>query len=671
MVNEFRTVSPLPKRARSSHDAPDAQTEPRAANLKKLEGKLAEYTRRFKEAEERLADTAPEVKAQDRAYLSAAYKMLTAEHYLQNPNTPDIDEFAIVAEIRQRGLPLNKEILFNALGVVENYVTTSGADVRGGTGFGEREPQKTETEQGERVELWEARNRDAVGEVVKEVTDAAQAAEAKESKKVAKHANAVADTFDDLAESFAASAPLVDDAKDFAQDFSDAVVGTSLTDKMKGWIFGKENVQARTPAEQRRGIREVPAALARAAREYPAPFLRQVVDIPRDLARNLEAWSPNALHEREQLAREMEARARETRDRILSGMPKEADAIYRQGLSPENQAKLEEMRDRAENVQADYNDELARSKEVRGGTIENAAKLFAWTGVTLSLDTLSYVGGMGDLLKEMGQSLASGIRGERRNLWAEHTGNAPYSREATSLNAPQEKAMSVMERLGDWIMTKAVVLEGERGDFSETVREEVTTARQKEASIFQEALSQRIETLTKKAKLTKEDQVEIGKLVTKLNLAQKGLVGARELGDLIERASALGKKNESQKDAEHLLMGYLSGRAINTVKNLEVLPLEARNALVKELQEHPSREALQAAETLLYASLDENVHVAGMAEISAEQRKQLEEAHAVLKESLTKATDVYKESLATVSADIVKGLQAANRELKKTASQYV
>ncbi len=488
--------------------------------------------------------------------------------------------------------------------------------------------------------------------------------------KIGRSAENLAETLAETTNSFG-SYDIFEEIKDFSQDLSHAIVGTSLTDKMRGgidWLLGNKT-EVIAEREQHKGVREIPAMIAQSFREFPAAFLKRVVDIPSDLGRRLEEFSPNTAHERRQLAQEMETNARETRDRILASIQKEKDLLHSQSFSLENIQKFAELNARSENVESDYADEVAKAKEIAPGTIESGLKDFAWVSVVASLDALSYTLGMGHIVKEAGEALAKGIRGERRKIFAERAPHAPYSKDVISVNTFPEKTMGIMEQLGDWMMTKALELQENREELTDTLHEEVVATKQKEASIMQDVVSRRIEGLVEKIKLSetrlsKAEMEEISHLTVMLNNARKGLLAADEINTLIERSRNLTKDRD---DNITLLMGYLSGRAINTIKNLDVIPPEARKALIAELQEHPSPQALQAVESVIYASLDESVHVSGVTEISPEQRAQLNEARKVLQESIQRATDTYTSNLAIIGAEITKGLQAANRELKKVA----
>lgn len=526
--------------------------------------------------------------------------------------------------------------------------------------------------EGEKIDS-EHQSIDTFYKAVKEVVERVYTFEVKEAVKIGRSAATLAETFKNTVRSFQAPGAFIEGARDFAQDPSDSAINTTETDWIRrgfGWLTGK-HVEARTSPEDKHGgiFVEGSRTLLDVVKRFPEAFLNEMVAIPSDLARHLEEWSPNTTHERRQLAQEMEARARETRDRILAGIRKEEDALYRQGRSPENIAKLAELSDKGENVESDYADEVAKAREIAPGTLEGELKNFAWVSATTGLDALSYTLGIGHVIKEAGQALASGIRGERRKLFAERAPNAPYSQDVISINVPQEKTMGVLERLGDWMMTKAIELQDDRKELTDTLHEEVTAAKQKEASIMQDVISKRIEGLIEKmqlakTKISKAELEEISHLTEGLNSARKGLLAAHEINAFIKRSRDLAKNDDAK-----LLMGYLSGRAINSIKNLEVIPLEARKALITELQEHPSSAALKAAESLIYASLDENVRVSGVPDLSPEQRAQLEGVQKLLRESVRHATDIYTSNLAKINAEIIKGLQAANRELKKAAAE--
>jgi hypothetical protein len=511
---------------------------------------------------------------------------------------------------------------------------------------------------------------DTIAKTVQKVAERVQATETKAAEKIGIASKVLAATVKETVDSFAAPNFIVEGVQNFAHDMSDAVIGTSLTDRMKirvGWFFGRQNAEPRTGNEQHRGVREIPAALADEARLFSRRFLKELVQIPADLARQLDTWSPNAIHERQQLAKEMEQRAAATRDRILDEMRKEADKIYLEGLSNKNMARIEELRDRSDNARTEYEHEAKEAKDLAPGFVERTLGQSARAGITFALDTLSHTVGVGHIVREAGQSFSAGIRGERRKRFAARSGNAPYSADASRMRTAQERPMGTMERLGDWMMGKALEMQTREEKLLASVEEEVAHTKQMEASIFQDVISQRIEALTEKTKITAADRKEIAKLAVNLARAQRGLLAAREIGSAIAEVRALGarKPSEAQKEDENLLLGYLSGRTINTLRKLNIIPLAARNALITELQNNPSREALQAAESIVYAALDENARVSGMGEITPEQRQQLEEAQKTLEDGVRRATDLYEDSLASVSAEMVKAFQAAGRELKK------
>jgi hypothetical protein len=273
---------------------------------------------------------------------------------------------------------------------------------------------------------------------------------------------------------------------------------------------------------------------------------------------------------------------------------------------------------------------------------------------------------MDGLVSEMAGDLAKGIRQERRKRYEEKNPGVPLSRDVSATWKPSEQAMGVMEGLGDWIASKAERLREARDEHTDTLRGEAKLAAQREANIYQDAISKRIESLTEKTKLSNEDRGEIAYLMAKLARVRQGLAGAEELEAAHKRAEALAQQAE---DDMKMLMGYLAGKTINTLRSLDIMKGRDGKQIIEALQTDPSPENIRTAEALVHMHIYHELEAASQNLLSPEQITQLQDAHTVLRENAQRATDAYKDSLAIISADIVKQLKAANVDIKKAAVQ--
>lgn len=544
----------------------------------------------------------------------------------------------------------------------------------------ETEKARAEAEAGwkERVAEYEAtQNQDIVGEVVDAAREEAAKAETVAAKKASKVAKAFGDTLT-FGKNLLIDTPaavydyIKTGAEDFTHDLSDAVLGTTATDKMKGFwknMFGKQNAETRMKGvhidaetgrmedvnEQHRGAREM---LGMEVTTFGAMW-EAVSRIPGDIGTRLYELSPEKGLERSELARTMEESAWAELQKALVSLEAEEKTLRSSGASEADlKEALERLQDKKDVAHADYSDGLKKSKEI---SPERGAGYALLSGLK---DAASYLA-MDHLLEEMGGSLVRGLAEARRKNAELRNPNAPYSKDMIVAWGPQERAMSTMERLGDWISGRAEVAREARLEHAEAVEAEAKTAAQKEANIYQDAMSGRIEALTQKTKLTKEDQGEIAYLSSKLALARQGLAGAGELAATIKRAEAFTKRVEAKNDDEKLLMGYLAGRAINTIRGIDMMKGRDGQKIIEALQKDPSPSNLRTAEAVVYMYLDRELKAASDSLLTNEQKAKLQEAHEVLKDSVSRATEAYKNNLAKITKELTKGLQTADKEMKK------
>lgn len=703
------------KEAARAAEAPNAEsgTEQKAENLQKLEGKLNEYKARLADLDRQFegVDQATQSKNPDR--IDAQCKIAAAEYYLKNG---DMDEFAVADILRAQGVPFERADLLNACGVIESYAKTGGRENVGGTGLdGKRgkgsdmteeefaadfkeaeadlakedaldkaeadaEKAKAEAEAGwnERVAEYEAtKNQDILGDTVREAQQEAAKAETVAAKKASKVAKAFADTLTFGKELFINTPAAVYDyiktgAEDFTHDLSDATLGTTATDKMKGWwtnMFGKQNAEMRQPEEQHRGMRDM---LGMEVTTF-ANIWEGVSNIPGDIARRLDDWSPETMQANAELATEIEEAAWDERNKALRELEAEEKQARSAGLSESELVEtLQAIQDKKDFADIDYKDAVQKGNAVKVGLAGAAVKGSAWwvtRGIPQTLkafipEAIDYLA-MDGLVSEMAEGLGKGLRQERRKAHAEKNPNVPYSKNVTATWGPQEQAMGIMEQLGDTLAGIGEFFRDAKAELAESVGSEAKTAAQKEANIYQDAMSGRIEALTQKTKLTGQDKGEIAYLSAKLARARQGLAGANELATAIKRAEAFAQRAEAKKDDEDLLMGYLAGRAINVIRGLDTMTGPEGKALITALQEDPNPKNLRRAEALVYAHLDRELRGPAESLLTNEQKAKLQEAHDVLKESVGRATETYKSSLADITKDLTKGLQAADRAMKK------
>lgn len=536
--------------------------------------------------------------------------------------------------------------------------------------------------------------RDVVAEALLEAQQEAVQAESAVAKKMAKSFRGLSDVLSPTGDLFVnAYTYFQEGAQDFAHDVSDTFLTPRATDGMKGlWqkVFGKKNhMFGEQNAEKRPSSREYrtgaidPYTKQEIVEnvEDPARFgiwgmlgmevttVRALWDtfsaMPGDIGKKLNAWSEDALQERREVAFDIEQRAREARDHVFTQLEAEEKALYSKGLSEEELATaLENIQDRRDNASGDYADELQKSKDIAPSFAENAAK-----GVVAAVaDGFNYLA-MDGLVAEMAQNFTRGLRQERRKSFEKVKSGTPYSRDVVAAWGPQERAMGVMERFGEALGGVADRLREARTEHQETIVEEIKQEQRAETSVYQDALTSRIESLTQKTKISPQEKGEIAYLVGKIARARQGELGAEELALVAKRAEAFAKKAETQKDDENLLMGYLAGRAINTLRSLNIMQGHEGENMIRALQQEPNPKNLRRAEALVYAHVERELSAASEGLLSEEDKAKLQQAREVLQESVARATELYKSSLTTLSADITKGVQAATRDLKKAAAQ--
>lgn len=571
------------------------------------------------------------------------------------------------------------------------------------------EPLENEPVFSETKETWGAKEmyeslKDAENVFAENLREA-HAAEMKAAKLMSKAARTLGDTMQGARDLFIETPRsllnfLVEEGNDFAHDLSDTVLGTQATDKLKGFwgnIFGKKNAAIRGEAEQHRGVREVPGIAKASFKDFPQALWKSVSEIPGTMAQALDNWAgPDAVAAYDQLGLDIEEKAYEDRNKVLAGIEREEKALRSQGLSEGDlQAALERLQDKKDMADADYEEQVTRAADLspsvaatRGKTKAGRAvsKAIAVTGMAAKgavwwalrgipkvlavfpKPAADYLA-MDGLVSEMAGDLAKGIRQERRKRYEEKNPGVPLSRDVSATWKPSEQAMGVMESLGDWIASKAERLREARDEHTDTLRGEAKLAAQREANIYQDAISKRIESLTEKTKLSNEDRGEIAYLMAKLARVRQGLAGAEELEAAHKRAEALAQKAESQQDDMKTLMGYLAGKTINTLRSLDIMKGRDGKKIIEALQTDPSPENIRTAEALVHMHIYHELEAASQNLLSPEQITQLQDAHAVLRENAQRATDAYKDSLATISADIAKQLKAANVDIKKAAVQ--
>lgn len=532
-----------------------------------------------------------------------------------------------------------------------------------------------------RVEEWEAsRNRDVVGEVVADAQADAEVAEKAAATKMAK-------AFDGLKKVITTTGSVFyelgkyfkEGAEDLMHDTSDAVFGTTVTDAPKKWwsnIFGKQNAEIRQKGvhidtrtgemeefneQHRSGVVELATMEVTTTKALWDAF----AEIPGNIARRFETLSEKSAQERRELAFDIQERALEVRNKTLAAIEAEERTIRSQNLSEQElTAALERLQDRRDVADGDYNDELKKSQEIAPGKVDHVAR-----GIGAALyDGLNYLA-MDGLVTEMAQNFTRGVRQERRRKFQEENPNTPYSREMAAMWKPQEQAMGVMERLGDMLGRLAENMRDSREEHQDAVVEEAKNTQRVEAGIYQDAMTARIEALTKKTKISNEDKGEIAYLAVKLARARQGEVGADEMATLVNRAEALAKKAEATKDDENLLLGYITGRAINTIRGLNIMHGKEGESIIRALQEDPSVKNLRRAEALVYAHVERELRPASENLLTPEHKAALQQAHEALKDSVSRATELYKSNLANATAELTKNLQAVNREMKKAAAQ--
>lgn len=505
-------------------------------------------------------------------------------------------------------------------------------------------------------------------------------AEGKAAKKIENSLGSLAETVKDFVGSFVEKNYVITGAQDLVHDTTQAVAGTKTTNWVKKasvWFFGKQNKET-PPEEAHRGFADVPSAVLNATHEIPAKFLEGIVNIPSTLAKKFNSWSEETLTEQDNVAKEHEARALALYTELSESVYKEKDAIYRAGLSPENTARINELQDAEKNAGNDHKETAVRARETDVGSFKNKTKIFFHSGTTAALDFLSYTVGMGGVIEEGAKAFGEGVRGARRERFAERTGNAPFSRDVLSSSSSEEKVLSTMERLGDVMMSKAIALKELRDDFAHELQEEVSLVQKKDVAIFQDVIAQRIDALAKQAKPTRATWEEIAQLNTKLTQARDGSLATEEIHILIERAKSLVKKEDVK-----VLSEYILNQAVSTINGLDALPEQMRAVLTADLKKSPmlvSRSehgaktfdspliaSLRTAETAIYDVLVGYTLTEAGSALSPEQQAQLKAAHDTLRERADSLTRTYTADVAKISADIVKGLQAASREVKKVA----
>lgn len=531
----------------------------------------------------------------------------------------------------------------------------------------------------ERVEEWEAsRNHDVIGETLTEAQAAVARAEKSTATKIGKALRTLGEGLRIAGTTIAAAyTHLREGAENLAHDTSDAVLGTRATDRMKGFwgnMFGRQNAEIRTnPVDQHRGIREMGSMEVTSMKE----LWDALWQIPSDIGRRLDEWSPEAMQESSELAREIEARAWETRNTVLGTLEAEEKALRAQELSDEAFAEaMQNIQDRRDVADDDYNDEVQKANDLTPSIPGAAVKGAVWwatRGIPQSFwaatpDVIDYFA-LNGLVKEMGQDFARGVRQERRRSFEQANPGVPYSQDMITSWGPQERAMGVMERLGETLAGIAESMRESRDEHQEAVVEEVKNAQRGESGIYQDAVSTRIEALTEKTKMTAADRAEIGYLTVKLARVRSGEIGAEELDGLVQRAEAFARSAESKRDDEKLLLGYIAGRAINTIRSLSIMEGRAGDHMIHVLQKEPSVKNLKRAEALVLAHVERELRPASEDLLTAEHKAKLLQAREALKDSVARATELYTSSLTRATTDITKGIQAANRDMKKAAAQ--
>jgi hypothetical protein len=398
-----------------------------------------------------------------------------------------------------------------------------------------------------------------------------------------------------------------------------------------------------------------------------------VSSIPGDIARSLDEWSPETMQANAELATEMEETAWDERNKVLYALEAEEKQVRSAGLSEGDLVEaLQNIQDKKDFADMDYKDAVQKGNAIKvglGGVAVKGSVWWATRGIPQAIrafipEAIDYLA-MDGLVSEMAEGLGKGLRQERRKAHAEKNPHVPYSQDVTATWGPQERAMGIMEQLGDKLAGIGDLFREAKAEHAEAVEAEAKTAAQKEANIYQDAMSGRIEALTQKTKLTKEDRGEIAYLSAKLALARQGLTGASELAAAIKRAEAFAQRAEAKKDDEDLLIGYLAGRAINIIRGIDTMTGPEGKALITALQEDPNPMNLRRAEALVYAHLDRELRGPAESLLTNEQKAKLQEAHEVLKDSVSRATETYKNSLAGLTKELTKGLQTADKEMKK------
>lgn len=514
----------------------------------------------------------------------------------------------------------------------------------------------TDLEKDERA-LFEA----TVLDTIEEAVAATDATEAKASAQMTKNIGALAETVASLD----APSTLFEDAPSFIEDATHAFVGTApagIIRRAFNRLIGRPS-QAPQEREHFGIVGETIRGIPGVARTLPETALSGMANIARDVAQRFNEWSPETIAKRAHIAQEAERAAEETLQRVLAHIHEArsnapAD-ITSWEFSQEEYDRSTQLADAADNAKRDHAEAVTRAREIAPNVIESALKQGTWAAASVSLDVLSFTVGIGGIVEEAGRNFLKGVRGERKKLIEERM------IEGRPLDTHENTVITRMERLGDLLATKAAEMKEDHESFVLSIHRETSFARHREIAARQRAIEQRIAFFTERTKLTKTDLAEIAKLTSKLAAAREGSLGAQEINVLIEQAQNLG---DSRKEDERTLMGYIAGRAINSLKNLTVLPPEVRNTLITELQKNPSPEALKVVETTLYVALDENASLPGVT-MSEDDKEHARLILLDLKEHIQHATDTYNASISKISGEIAKAFQAANRDTKKATAR--